>query len=1420
MVKRFWVRRGASISLTPDGFLEDPDGEWGRYVNPEARPFTAYAEVPCLVLLSEPGMGKSVEMERIFANRQPPTDVGIFARLGDYDSDEILHREVFSRPEVEALASGATVLTLFLDGLDEGRLAIKNLAQRLSIELGQLGTERLCVRIACRTAEWPQFLEQSLRTLWGDGLVEVLELSPLRRHDASIIASNIVSDANIFLEEISRQRVAPLAAKPITLGLLARTFVANGNAFPATQASLYRAGCELLCEETNQSRLASGATGILNKRERMVVAARLAAVMTFANRAAVWIVPDLGDRPPTDLVPIDIVGGVETIAGTSVQVTSAAVTEALSTGLFSLRSEGRLGWAHQTYAEFLTAWYIHERDLGRPQIDSLFVRYGTGSQAFLVPQLHETAAWLAGVDPAFFRRVIALDPEVLLRSDVEEIGQSERAALLTQLLELAAQDALDYSTYSSADRLAKLDHVALTEQLGDLLSQCNANPEQRELAVAVAGASGHSNLRELVAQVAVDPREAPRVRIAAAYAISRSDDRGAKALLQPLLQVTPAGEPDTDSDDQLRGIALQALWPEQLSAEALFSALSSQKRQDMLGSYQVFVHGLAARVTPDMVLPGLLWVAKEEPSHGFAEDLADEIVWAAWNSIEHDDICAALAPVLLARLEHRDAVVGQKRSQELEADVAANSNRRRLALDVLASALTSADAVYLLTWTPPTFARPEDIPWMLARLSGIDSEVERVWSALICNAFVQGGSNQHFDEIVDCVSSNALLAAAFLPIVNPVEIASPSARQQREHYELRREAEGWRRRSEPPQEQRISYVLERLDAFDTGDMDSFWQIQAEFGLSDDRKRWDNWTAPPDERPLWSRLDESTRSRVVNAAYAYSCARAASNELAGKSKILFPDIAGLNALHLVRRHSFERYSRLQPAVWTAWAPVIIGLPVHGNEHAELEVRDEMLLRAYTASADRVTGTLRALILADDEQHAGVFFDFDRLAGCWAHDANPIARMLLAALQDDALAPNSTYTLLRVLLTHGVAEARERAMAMFEASVNGSVDTHDFAIAAGRALLFAEGRAAWPIVSRLLTERPTVARALVLAVAGDEGTMARLNQELSEDELADFDIWLTFQFPRASDDTDNEGDRTGGWVTASHHVERWRDGILTVLERRGTIASVSAVARIAAAFPEARWLGHYVRSATRVVRRETWQPPSPAEILSLIARRDARLIEDGGQLADVLLESLGRLQHELQGETPSAVLLWERAPKTGNFRPKGEEAFSDEVVRHLRRDLIGRGIFFNREVEIRHPDGIRAGEEVDIRVEVARSGSNGEPSDPVATIIECKGCWHPELMTAMKSQLVERYLAQNSVVTDGIYLVAWYNPRDWDPVDNRVRSVRGLRANIEELRTTLEEQARSLSVDGLRIRAVILDVSLGKKAPRPDPANGSG
>ena len=57
--KRFWCLRTGRFDLSDGGYLSDPESQLDTIQNPDTVPFTSMAMTPCLVLLSEPGIGKS-----------------------------------------------------------------------------------------------------------------------------------------------------------------------------------------------------------------------------------------------------------------------------------------------------------------------------------------------------------------------------------------------------------------------------------------------------------------------------------------------------------------------------------------------------------------------------------------------------------------------------------------------------------------------------------------------------------------------------------------------------------------------------------------------------------------------------------------------------------------------------------------------------------------------------------------------------------------------------------------------------------------------------------------------------------------------------------------------------------------------------------------------------------------------------------------------------------------------------------------------------------------------------------------------------------------------------------------------------------------------------------------------------------------
>ena len=126
-----------------------------------------------------------------------------------------------------------------------------------------------------------------------------------------------------------------------------------------------------------------------------------------------------------------------------------------------------------------------------------------------------------------------------------------------------------------------------------------------------------------------------------------------------------------------------------------------------------------------------------------------------------------------------------------------------------------------------------------------------------------------------------------------------------------------------------------------------------------------------------------------------------------------------------------------------------------------------------------------------------------------------------------------------------------------------------------------------------------------------------------------------------------------------------------------------------------------------------------------------------------------------------------------------------------------------MQIRSGTGGTSGERTDIHVDAVSPGGPAGTYDKVSVIIETKGCWHPELETAMSTQLVERYLKDNQC-QHGLYLVGWFNCPQWDPRDPRHKQPP--KYDIEEARKRFEAQAAKNSKGGVRLKAFVTDAAL--------------
>lgn len=1117
------------------------------------------------------------------------------------------------------------------------------------------------------------------------------------------------------------------------------------------------------------------------------MAARIAYLTIFANRYAISTSFDAGDVP-ADIDISELCGGKESVNGEEGAVTDGAIREVLDTGLFSSRGPSRMGWAHQTYAEFLAATYLLQRKMTPAQVMSLIV-HPDDAERKLVPQLHETAAWLAGMVPQVFREIMKTDPEVLLRSDVATADVKDRAALVDALLKRYDEETLLDRDLRGHVRYQKLAHPNLGAQLEPFIRDRTKGLLVRRVATDIAEASELRDLLPVLANLALDGSESLPVRVNGAYAVTRIGDDATKARLRPLA----TGHAGDDPEDDLKGCGLRAVWPTSMLAKELFAVLTPPKTSNYFGAYHFFIsEHLTKSLQPAHLPDALLWVETQGPTHFmnyFFRKLLDAIVMLGWEHIDSPGVLEAFARAALSRIKHHDSLVEDQSDHPLDIQLKQEHAKRRQLLESMVVFRAQADEdVAEIAYSQSPIVLTEDLPWMIERLhTSQTNQTKQTWSRLINRALDRRDGRQ-IDAVLVACETEPVLAEELRWLSKPVELGSQEAERLKSEY---LEWQKWDQKKrdrpllDPPLAKRIETLL---DQYDGGDYSAWWKLNLEMTLKADSTHY-QWSdeLKPDLTllPGWEEATSATKRRIVDAAKSYLLSQdPKTNQWLGNNEFYRPAAAGYRALRLLLREERNFVANLPTDVWKKWAPTILHFRDDNKEEQQ-----ELIKFAYRFASSEFIQTLS--VLADKENNElGHIFVTDKVQVCWDER---VANFLLDKAKDPNLKPESMGALLKELIDHDVQRAKSFAKSLISLPLPASGEDRSKAVVAASILMRHAKHAGWSVVWPAINKDPGFSEEVIALVASREGwgDKGGIWQKINENELADLFLWLVRQYPYSADP-----DRNGmGEVTSRESITHWRDSILQNLKIRGTRAACDAIRRIIHEHPELPWRKWTLMDAENYARRHSWMPLKPAEILSLAANHDFRLVQSGDQLLDVIIDSLKRLGAKLQGEIAISQFLWEGSKDAP--RPKDEASFCDFIKWQLEEDLKDRGIVINREVQIHR------GERTDVYVNAVVRRRGNDIYDSLTVIIEAKGCWHSELDSAMETQLLGHYL-QNNPCQHGLYLVGWFNCDLWD--NNDYRKKQAPKVALEEAQRKFEAQALRLSNDGKLIRAFIINAAL--------------
>jgi hypothetical protein len=1386
--KRFWCPRGETFNLGDRGFLSDPLGEWGKQVNPNLVTFESIAKTPCLALLGEPGMGKSwaLRYERADAEEAVTREGGMVLELDlrSYASEERLMGSLFGSPEWKNWRRGNCALHVFLDSLDECLLRIDNVASLLADELSKQPVERLKLRIASRTVPWPTILETALIHMFGDAGFKAYELAPLRRIDVEHAAEcSSVGDSSAFLSLIETLGVAPLAIKPVTLKFLIDTYLREGN-FPTDQVGLYEIGCRALCEESNDSRRGSNRLGRLSPDERLAIASRIAAITQFANRDAVWTGSEADKVLHEDVAMRELVGGIER-APDEITVSTDAIREVLDTGLFSSRGANRIGWAHQTYAEFLAARYCKVREMPIQQIHGLLFHPANRGRR-LVPQLSELAAWISVMIPPVLNLVAEFDPEALLGAAVASFSHDQVSLVVESILRHC-----DSGRSLHLDRhlywlYRKLNHPTLAQQLRPYLRDSAKSPGVRLVAMDITRACKVEELDSDLVDIALDASENKALRICAAAAAAEIGSCEQRSRLRPFA----LGEAGDDPDDEMKGAGLTALWPGLITANEIFPLIAQPKQQSLFGVYDSFLDQKFLQNIEIADLPmALEWFSKQQRrSHvaGSIDRLMDGIVRLAWENLDRPGVALRLAAAIQSRVKLYDELMSTSGKNDFGKELQEKHDRRRMLLGALLPQLRINEIGTFLCLGVRLVIQP-DVPWLIERLTSGESETSAAVEARLVCLLIDVWAPDQMRNLWYASQLNEILNSECKHFFAPIALDSEQARILRE--DLRQQnAIAHPKPLVPPPDERIEINLRGIEQ---GQMEHWLQLTFNLGLEPINTSYvDTWEPNLTEMPGWKAADPRTRERVLAAALRYlNEGNPQNEEWFGTPTITYAAFVGFRALALLLVAGEEKLQAISTETWRKWIPILLRYPY--SESHELKLQKRLLQRAYSLVPEEMIERVNQLIDHENEQ-SGHLFIVNEIECCWD---DRMGSAILAKASDPRLKERVIGSLLELLIQHNVKGYQELAESFISVPPPAAGLQRERMLAAIQALIRKAPDAGWAKVWPIISEHIEFGRLIIESISYADLGHAGFVDKLTEAQLGELYLWTVRNYPIT------ERRWGAGAVSPSEAAGMFRDSILEHLKRRSTFAACDAIRHVMQVIPQYAWIGHYLEEAELLARAATWQPVSPHEFLVIALDGTKRLVQDGDQLVKVILESLGRLQSKLCDELPASNDLWNS--KKREYWPKDEQDLSDYVVRHLREDLRDRGVIVNREVQIRRGRGDGSGQSTDIHVDAVVPGSKRGCYESIHAIVETKGNWHPELFQAMETQLRGRYLKDNRC-KDGIYLVGWFSCTKWADSDPRKKECP--RISLSEAKERFSQQAIALSMDGYNISSYVLDVSL--------------
>ena len=1311
-----------------------------------------------LVMLGTAGAGKTFEAARL-ANHERTSGACVReCRLAEFADTSTQLADHLRR-----ISEGADEKTAFyLDALDEamipaGRcwLAIKHWVTN---ELHATGA---AIRITCRSAVWPSPLTQVIREYAANRPFATALLHALRDDDIlAAAASHPIDDPAAFLRRIRDSGARSLADQPLSLRMLMRLHQSS-HGLPTSLKDLFEQGLQLLASDP-QGRRVIDTQNPVPPRALLDAAERLACYLILTARDTVHL-----DDEPTP--------GRLSLPNLSAHFTPEELNAIRWSGLSDSTSPASFRFAHRQFAEYLAGRRLAKLPTHQARA---FLASSDGWNNGVAGPLRETAAITAMLKRDIADWIATRDPDVIGLSDIADPGlrQAATLALLDRFRagELTSAQLhfgeLEFKGLRYSDAAADLQPLLLARGHGsDHLLHC---------AIELVRAWELSSLSTGLADLVLDSAVTIPLRVSAAHTLHHCGDATARQRLKPLT----AGLPE-DDEDQLKGIALQCMWPDHMSTSDLLQALTPRRRPSSFGAYESFLLQLDRNefAALDDLDAGLNWAihqASDSRDAGAMRRIAIRIVQTALYhpNVNDPKVSRALTALLVEWARHhttplrwlpKDSLHGASPAEQHDkAPLRTNPNVRRRLIDLLARDVPTPQHMVTMEHCTPGLGNIEDFAWLLDRA---------------CDRRYRKTARENY----------LYLAQSILGNQRSVELASDQARELRRHWKMHVDCSGdadEARPLDPSPSRRVTATLRRAE---TEDVRYFHQLCLDLTLGPTSTQY-GFHRFLTRTPGWWNADSDVRLRIVAVAKTYlSNADIVSEATRAVSpRSLHVEVMG--AIWLLLKLDSDWLISRSDFWWGNWcwyflrqlAPDLAGEP---NEPK----RDVLRLLNDNCPAI-LCQEIMTLALGQDDAFRELLPSLLPLLMDLPN--RELDERLCAALRYRRVAEPSTTAVAEFVLTRVPGKSTPECVDMLNDATSPSDETVEHVAVA---LLRRTARNAWHVLKEFLPAVPERGRRVLGRVAYKRD--GHLLDSLTTHQIGELAEVLIELFP-----PDQDGARC---VTPGDFARNLRAQSVAYLADLEDADSLNALRRLETRFADRySWLPIARSQAERAWRLSRWSPFSVAAVRDVLGAATARLLRSEVDVIEGIEFALANYEAALNrdgGDSPED--LWNTARGT-KPTPKAEEHVSGKLCGVVRAYFRDFAVAADREVEIRRRKvassrGGEPGSEVDILVQVPTRGTVS--GDAMRVPIEVKLSGNDDARTAIRTQLAERYMPQ-LCASHGVYVVVWMSlPRP----DELQKHHRPKWTSIERAREDLREAAERLSKErGIHVRTIVVDGSL--------------